>query len=257
MVRKRKEEQPPPPEQPPEPPPPPPPEPPLPPESPPQAAVPRELLPETVEYTQAQRKRDDERMAGLQRGIEESQAQVVAEGERTENVLSVKASARAARQEQERIDEGKRAAERQQPEPPPEPPPEEGTVPEWVNPTHPFVPNALGSAPHSAEMPAGPQGEKVIYVTDDIEADGTPLIEGAPETVAEPDYALNGYTNSRYTDIAPDWQHSPADAEVDKSEPKLNRHSEEGAGVERMKLQRDVVFAPKDETPGPTGPGGY
>jgi hypothetical protein len=99
--------------------------------------------------------------------------------ERTENVLVVKATASAARQEQERIDEGKRAAERQQPEPPPEPPPEEGTVPEWVNPRHPFVPNAFGSAPHSASMPAGPMGEKVVYVTDDIEADGTPLIEGA------------------------------------------------------------------------------
>lgn len=250
MVRKRKDEQ-----QPPEPQAPPQPEPSSPP---PQAAVPRELLPETVEYTQAQRKRDDERMADLQRGIEASQAQVVAEGERTENVLSVKATARAARQEQERIDEGKRAAEQQQPQPPPEPPPEEGTVPEWVNVgKHPFVPNAFGSAPHSAEMPAGPQGEKVIYLTDDITEDGTPLIEGAPESVAEPDYALNGYTNSRYTDVDANWQHSPADAEVDKSEPKLNRHSEEGAGVERMKLQRDVIFVPKDEGTSPGGPGGY
>jgi hypothetical protein len=222
-----------------------------------QAAVPRELIPETVEYAQAQRQRDDERMAGLQKGIEESQAQVVAEGERTENVLSVKASARAARQEQERIDEGVRAAEQQQPQPPPEPPPEEGTVPEWVNPKHPFVPNAFGSAPHSEGMPAGPQGDKVVYVTDDIEADGTPLIEGAAEAVAEPDYALNGYTNSRYTDIAPDWQHNPADADADKSQPKLNRHSEEGAGVEQMKLQRDVVFVPKDTSDAPAGPGGY
>lgn len=222
-----------------------------------QAAVPRELIPDTVEYAMAQRQRDDERMADLQKGIEESQAQVVAEGERTENVLSVKATARAARQEQERIDEGKRAAELQQPQPPPEPPPEEGTVPEWVNPKHPFVPNALGSAPHSAEMPAGLMGEKVVYVTDDIEADGTPLIEGAPEAVAEPDYALSGYTNTRYTDIDPAWQHHPADADADKSEPKLNRHSPEGAGVEQMKLQRDVVFVPKSADEGPAGPGGY
>jgi hypothetical protein len=220
-------------------------------------AVPRELIPDTVEYSLAQRKRDDERMADLQRGIEESQAQVVAEGERTENVLSVKATARAARQEQERIDEGKRAAEQQQPQPPPEPPPEEGTVPEWANPKHPFAPNAFGSAPHSEGMPAGPQGDKIVYVTDDIEADGTPLIEGAAESVAEPDYALNGYSSARYTDIDPNWQHHPADADADKGEPKLNRHSPEGAGVEQMKLQRDVLFVPKDEAETPVGPGGY
>jgi hypothetical protein len=220
-------------------------------------AVPRELIPDTVEYSLAQRKRDDERMADLQRGIEASQAEVVAEGERTENVLSVKATARAARQEQERIDEGKRAAEQQQPQPPPEPPPEEGTVPEWANPKHPFVPNAFGSAPHSEGMPAGPQGDKVIYVTDDIEADGTPLIKGVAEGVAEPEPALNGYSNYLYTEIGSEWQHHPADADADKSEPKLNRHSPEGAGVEQMKLQRDVVFVPKNEAEGAAGPGGY
>ena len=221
-------------------------------------AVPRELIPDTVEFTEAKRRRDDAHMADLQKGIEESQAQQVAEGGDTENVLVVKATARAARQEQERIDEGKAAAEKQQPEPPPEPPPEEGTVPEWVNVgKHPFVPNAFASAPHSADMPAGPMGEHVVYVTDDIEPDGTPLIEGAPESVAEPAYELNGYTNARVTDIAPDWENHPADADQDKSEPKLNRHSEEGAGVERMKLQRDVVFVPKDEAQGTGGPGGY
>jgi hypothetical protein len=173
-------------------------------------------------------------------------------------VLSVKATARAARQEQERIDEGKQAAENQQPEPPPEPPPEEGTVPEWVNVgKHPFVPNALASAPHSATMPAGPMGEHVVYVTDDITEDGTPLIEGAPEGIAQPDHSLNGYTNVLLTDIDPNWQHHPADADQDKSEPLLNRHSPEGAGVEQMKLQRDVVFVPKDESQGSGGPGGY
>lgn len=223
-----------------------------------QASVPRELIPDTVEYAEAKRKRDDDHMNELQRSFAENAAKAVAvPGQPTENVLVVKTSERAAQQEQARIDEGKQAAANQQPEPPPEPPPEEGTVPEWVNPKHPFVPNALGSAPHSATMPAGPMGEHIVYVTDDIEADGTPLIEGAAEGVHESDYALNGYTNTRTTDIDPNWQHHPADADADKSEPKINRHSVEGAGVEQMKLQRDVVFVPKDEAQGAGGPGGY
>ena len=224
-----------------------------------QAAVPRELIPDTVEYTEAKRKRDDERMADLQKGIEQAQAQGVVEGDGdTENVMVVKRSARAARQEQERIDEGKRAAEKQQPEPKPEPPPEEGTVPEWVNiGKHPFVPNAFASAPHSADMPAGPMGEHIVYVTDDIEADGTPLIEGNPEGVAQPFPEIQGYTNASYKDIDENWENHPADADADKSEPKINRHSPEGAGVEQMKLQRDVVFVPKDEAEGAGGPGGY
>jgi hypothetical protein len=223
-----------------------------------QAAVPRELIPDTVEYAEAKRKRDDDHMNELQRSFAENAAKAVAvPGQSTENVLVVKTSERAAQQEQARIDEGKEAAANQQPEPPPEPPPEEGTVPEWVNPKHPFVPNAFGSAPHSATMPAGLMGEKVIYVTDDLIEDGTPLIEGAPEGVAEPSHALNGYTNTLLTDIDPNWQHHPADADADKSQPKLNRHSVEGAGVEQMKLQRDVVFVPKDEAQGSGGPGGY
>src|SRR3954469_1058400 len=125
-----------------------------------QAAVPRELIPDTVEYAEAKRKRDDDHMNELQRSFAENAAKAIAvPGQSTENVLVVKTSERAAQQEQARIDEGKQAAANQQPEPPPEPPPEEGTVPEWVNPKHPFVPNALGSAPHSATMPAGPMGE--------------------------------------------------------------------------------------------------
>jgi hypothetical protein len=75
--------------------------------------------------------------------------------------------------------------------------------------------------------------------------------------VAEPEPNLNGYTNSLYTEIGSEWQHHPADADADKSEPKLNRHSARGRGVEQMKLQRDVVFVPKDEAAGTGGPGGY
>lgn len=215
----------------------------------PQPDVPRDRLPGTVEYAEAQRQRDDERMRALSEAHQQMAVETAAgPDDNTENVLVAKRDARAARQEQEAIDQAKRAAENA---PPPrqeseEVSPEEGTVPEPVNPMHPFVPGPAGSAPHSPTMPAGPMGEKVVYVTDDITADGTPLIQGQPEGVAEPDYDLDGENNRRYSDIQPGWENHPADADADKSDPLINRHSPEGAKLEQMRYQRDVVYVPQD-----------
>src|SRR5215213_4987430 len=115
--------------------------------------------PTSQEGIQAKRKRDDDHLRDAVTAREQQLAQAANPGGDTENVLVVKRTELAARAEQERIDAGKRAAERQQPEPPVPLPPTEGTLSQEFSPAHPPAPDATGSAPHPDTVPAGPMDE--------------------------------------------------------------------------------------------------
>lgn len=191
---------------------------------------------------QEQRQLDAERKQEAVRGREQLLAQAVAGPEdRTENVLVAKVSARAAAQEQERIDQGKDAAARQQPEPPPPPPPTEGNAPPEPQSAHPPVPSPAGSAPHAETIPAGPPDEHTVYVTDDIEPDGTPLIAGQPQEFAPSLPQIDGYTGKENPDANNALAFDPEETPV-----KINQHSEEGARLDELKTGVRTVFVPTE-----------
>lgn len=133
----------------------------------------------------------------------------------------------------------------------PPPPPTEGTLPpEYANvPVHPVRPDRSGSAPHTETMPAGPMDEDVVYVTDDIAPDGTPLIQ--PDFVeARPE--IDGESDRLYTDVDKGWQHSPAEPvgrnAAGELEPMVNQHSPEGARLDELKTLRPVEYVPTEAT---------
>lgn len=200
--------------------------------------------PTTPEAIQAKRESDARRKQEAVRAREQQLAEAADPGGDHPNVMVVKRTELAARAEQERIDAGKRAAAKQKPQPAPVLPPE---------PMHPEEPNAIGSTPRSAGTPEGPQGEDVIYVTDDIEADGTPKISKG-FVQGQPDY--DGESDRSYADInvgGRRWRHSPAEQvgaadENGELEPVINSHSEEGARLDEIKLGRPVVYVPNDNT---------
>lgn len=208
--------------------------------------------PTTPEAIRAKRQRDDDRNRDAVTAREQLLAQAAAPGEHPDVVVATKQTERAAIAEQERIDAGKRAAERQQPQPPAPPPPTEGTLPEEAHAVHPFVPDARGSAPHPATVPAGPMDSDVRYETDDIAPDGTPLIQGQPQGFVEPSPHLDGESDREYPADGRRWQHSPAEQAGEMGDdglvPVVNSHSEEGARLDELKLQRPVVYVPNAAT---------
>jgi hypothetical protein len=128
---------------------------------------------------------------------------------------------------------------------PPSNPDEEGFIAE---PAHPKKPGPRGSAPRSPGTPTGPMDEDVIYVTDDIEEDGTPkisqgFVEGTPE--------WDGESRRDYNDVAKraGMRFDPKAAEPADSpylEEIINNHSPEGAELDSIKLGRPVRFVPND-----------
>lgn len=208
--------------------------------------------PTSQEGIQARRERDAQRKQEAVKAREQQLAQAADPGGDTENVVVAKQTGRAARAEQDRIDTGKRAAERQQPQRPEPLPPTEGRLPQEFSPAHPRVPDPTGSAPHPNTVPAGPMDEDIRYETDDIEADGSPLIDREAQSFVEPSPEIDGESDRLYTDVDPAWQHSPAEqvgeAGDDGLEPVINQHSEEGARLDELKLQRPVVYVPNAAT---------
>jgi len=191
---------------------------------------------------QEQRKLDAEAKQEAVRGREQLLAQAVAGPEdRTENVLVAKVSARAAAQEQERLDAGQKAAAAQQPEPPLPPPPTEGVLPPEPQSAHPPVPSVAGSAPHAETLPAGPMDDVVVYVTDDIAPDGTPLIRGEAQPFVEPSPQINGEDDKEYPNANNQLPFNPDETPV-----KINQHSEEGARLDELKTGVRTVFVPTE-----------
>jgi hypothetical protein len=213
--------------------------------------------PTTPEAIKAKRESDARRKQEAVRAREQQLAEAADPGGDHPNVLVVKRTELAARAEQERIDAGKAAAKRQKPQEAPPKPPESGTLPQEFNPMHPVEPNPIGSSPHSPGTPAGPMGEDVIYVTDDIKADGTPNV--SPGFV-EPTPEFDGEGGRFYTDVLVSGANllgravRPFVAADDDGnlEPVINSHSEEGARLDEIKLQRPVVYVPNDFTRDPT-----
>jgi hypothetical protein len=207
--------------------------------------------PVSQEVIQEARRARDEEVQRQVEGRERQLAEAAAGPEdRTENVLVAKTSARAARQEQERIDEGRRAAERQDRQPPPEPPGQDGVLQSQYKftPAHPPVPGPTGSAPHSESLPAGPQGEDVRYETDDILEDGTPLIQGQPAAFVEQQPHIDGESDREYPADGRRWQHGPAEF-AEPQEPLVNQHSPEGALLDSIKRGgQPVEYVPNAAT---------
>jgi hypothetical protein len=128
----------------------------------------------------------------------------------------------------------------------------EGQVPQGAEdlqrvPVHPPVPDLEGSSPHPNPLPVGAMGEDVRHETNDIDADGTPVtsqgfVEGDPD--------IDGESDRRYSEIdRAFWQHGPAEqvgpvGEDGQLEPVINMHSEEGARLDEIKLQRPVRYVP-------------
>lgn len=204
---------------------------------------------------QARREADAQRKQDAVAAREQQLAEAAAPGEHPDVVVSVKATERAAKAEQERIDAGKAAAANQTKQEAPPVPPEEGTLPAEFNPAHPVEPNALGSSPHSPGTPAGPMDEDIIYQTDDIAPDGTPNV-GKGFVAPTPEY--DGESD-RYYDlvhgagVGHPWRHSPAEqvgtaTAEGELEPVINSHSEEGAALDSIKLGRPVLYVPNDAT---------
>jgi hypothetical protein len=209
------------------------------------------VSPTSEQAIRAQREADAQRKQDAVAAREQQLAEAAAPGEHPDVVVATKASERAARAEQERIDAGKAAAAKQERQEPAPVPPEEGTLPAEFNPAHPVEPNALGSSPHSPGTPAGPMGEDIRYETDDIAADGTPNV-GKGFVKPTPEYDGEG---DRYYDQVGQrtkrgWAHSPAEqvgeANDDGLAPVINSHSEEGARLDEIKLGRPVVYVPND-----------
>jgi hypothetical protein len=89
-------------------------------------------------------------------------------------------------------------------------------------------------------------GEDVIYVTDDIEPDGTPkvsqgFVEQTPEWDGENDRDLTKLPRGAR------WEHKPLEAvQSDYIEERINQHSPEGAALDSIKEGREVRFVPND-----------
>lgn len=110
-------------------------------------------------------------------------------------------------------------------------------------PQHPVKPNAFGSAPEPTSVPTGVQGEQVVYITDDIAADGTPLIQpkATPQDIAKPSF--NGETSA---DMPAD--HVVTETEQAATDEPVIVSTEDGAVLERMKQPgKTVVVEPKVE----------
>jgi hypothetical protein len=153
---------------------------------------------------------------------------------------------RAKRATEERIKEGERAAKGQTPFKPPSSPDEKGFIAE---PAHPEKPGPRGSAPRSPGTPDGPQGEDVIYVTDDIAEDGTPLVSpGFVEPTPEWDGEANRDYNELYEKLGRKWSVGTAEPVqlVDEDDEPVNSHSPEGAELDSIKTGRKVKFVPND-----------
>jgi hypothetical protein len=189
---------------------------------------------------EANAKRKQEEVAGRERQIAE------AWGDKDHpDVAVVKRTERAARQEQERLDTAKRAAKANDTAgfKPPSQPGDKGFIAE---PAHPKKPGPRGSAPRSEGTPDGPQGEDVIYVTDDIEPDGTPkvsqgFVEQTPEWDGESDRDLTQLPRGAH------WEFTALEpAGSDYIEERVNNHSPEGAALDSIKEGRPVRFVPND-----------
>jgi len=190
---------------------------------------------------EANAKRKQEEVAGRERQL----AEAAAPGEHPDVCVSTRRTERAARQEQQRIDEGKRAAKANDTAgfKPASEPGDEGFVPE---PAHPAKPGPRGSAPRSDGTPEGPMGEDVIYVTDDIEPDGTPkvssgFVESTPEWDGESDRDLTQLPRGAK------WEKGEIEPlQSDYLEERINNHSPEGAALDSIKEGRPVRFVPND-----------
>jgi hypothetical protein len=128
---------------------------------------------------------------------------------------------------------------------PPSSPDEKGFIAE---PAHPKKPGPRGSAPRSPGTPTGPDGEDVIYVTDDIAEDGTPnvsqgFVEGKPEWDGESDRDYNEVAKRAGRRFEPGAA-EPADSPYLPE--RINQHSPEGAELDSIKEGREVRFVPND-----------
>lgn len=94
-----------------------------------------------------------------------------------------------------------------------------------------------------SSVPTGVQGEQVVYITDDIAADGTPLIQpkATPQDIAKPSF--NGETSA---DMPAD--HVVTETEQAATDEPVIVSTEDGAVLERMKQPgKTVVVEPKVE----------
>jgi hypothetical protein len=195
---------------------------------------------------QAKREKNAEKNREAVRRREQQVAESLAPGPHP-NVLVVKRTEMAAKQEQERLDrqtiKGKGGK-------PPANPDEPGFVHE---PHHPNPPNALGASPRHPDMPDGPQGEDVICRTPDVEEDGTPFtgqvpIKDYPEWDGENDRDYNEVAKRAGRVFQPrayEWG-DPAQWEGSEAE-LINTHSPEGAALDSIKYGgRPVRFVPTD-----------
>lgn len=91
-------------------------------------------------------------------------------------------------------------------------------------------------------------GDDVRRVSDDIAADGSPLVDSAPRgfVAGTPDY--DGESDRLYSEVQGARPTPPA-AAPDEA-PLVNRHSPEGARLDEIKTLRPVVYAARDAQAG-------
>jgi hypothetical protein len=204
--------------------------------------------PNSQQNIRAKREANAKRNAEAVRAREEQLAEAWAPGNHPDVAVAVKRTERAARQEQERIDAGKRAAEKSKGAESFKPPSQPGDKGFIAEPAHPEKPGPRGSAPRSEGTPDGPQGEDVIYVTDDIEPDGTPkvsqgFVEQTPEWDGESDRDYNDVAKRGGRRFEP---HAAEPVDSPYLEERINQHSPEGALLDSIKEGREVRFVPND-----------
>jgi hypothetical protein len=91
--------------------------------------------------------------------------------------------------------------------------------------------------------------EDVRHVSDDVAADGTPLVGGAPRgfVAGTPDY--DGESDRFYSEVQGARSVPPAPAAAEEA-PLVNRHSPDGARLEELKMLRPVVYAARNADAG-------
>jgi hypothetical protein len=192
--------------------------------------------PDNPKKLEARRQREAQRKQEEVEGRERLLTEAWAEGDHPDVAVAIKRTERAARQEQERIDEGKRAAKNQKPFRPASSPDDEGFVKE---PAHPL----------QAETPDGPMGEDVIYRTNDIDYDGTPYVRS---NVVEPTPEWDGDAGRDYNELFKrlkrEWKVGEADPVIlkDEDDAMVVSTSPESAERESKRFGQPIKFVPND-----------
>jgi hypothetical protein len=192
--------------------------------------------PDNPKKLEARRQREAQRKQEEVEGREKLLQEAWAPGKHPDVAVSIKRTERAARAEQERIDEGKRAAAKQKPFRPASHPDDEGFVKE---PAHPL----------QAETPDGPQGEDVIYRTNDIDYDGTPYVRSHDvEPTPEWDGENSRDYNELFAKMKREWKLGEADPVIPKDEDDVMTvsTSPESAEHESKRFGQEIRFVPND-----------